>query len=363
MKIIAFYLPQFHEIPENNKWWGKGFTEWRNVKNARALFKGHNQPRIPKNEDYYDLNNISTMIKQAEIAKENGLYGFCYYHYWFNGKLLLEKPLENMLITPEVDIPFCMSWANETWTRTWADKNKSLLIEQTYGNKEDWENHFYYLLRFFKDKRYIYMDNKPLLVIYRPYNIEKCDEMFALWTELAKENGLEGICYVYQDRKFDHQTSKFGNLFDYGIEYQPQRVMDIEQHTILIRLNRYLNYVADKLPFLQCKQSTMRLNYDSLWKKILETSPVDEKMIPGAFVDWDNTPRYKNRGSICVGVTPEKFEYYLSEQIKRAKYVYKKDMIFMFAWNEWGEGGYLEPDKKFGDKMLKAVKNSILKNE
>lgn len=363
MKIITFYLPQFHEIRENNEWWGKGFTEWENVKNAKSFFKGHNQPRIPYNNNYYDLSNIQIMIEQSKLAKKYGIYGFCYYHYWFNGKKLLEKPLEQMLDTPEVDIPFCLCWANETWTRTWADNNKTVLIEQTYGNEEIWRNHFNYLLNFFKDKRYIKNDGKPLLVIYRPYNIEKCKEMLSLWQQLAKENGLPGISFAYQDRKYNHLTDKAGEMFDFGIEYQPQIAMDEEQHTIPIILNRIMNVIANKYPILKFKSTYMTLDYDKLWKRVINKTPIDNKMIPGAFVDWDNTPRYKNRGSIITGITPEKFKKYLSIQIKRAKDVYNKNMLFLFAWNEWGEGGYLEPDTKNGYKMLEAIKEALEENE
>lgn len=363
MKIIAFYLPQFHEIPENNKWWGDGFTEWKNVKGAKPLFKGHNQPRVPLEDNYYDLTNIQSLIHQSELAKESGIYGFCYYHYWFNGKLLLEKPLELMLRKPEVDIPFCLSWANETWTRTWADKNKSVLIEQTYGDKNTWEDHFNYLFQYFDDPRYIYVDEKPLLVIYRPYNIDKCDEMLKLWNSLAIEHGLKGITFAYQDRAFDHKTHKFGHLFDYGIEYQPQRVKDDEQHTAKSTINRALNVFAEKVPLFRGKSTSMKLNYDRLWERILNSRPIDDKMIPGAFVDWDNTPRYKNRGSMCMGVSPEKFKKYLSLQIDNAKKNYNKDMIFMFAWNEWGEGGYLEPDTKNGKAMLNAIREAVEENE
>lgn len=363
MKIITFYLPQFHKIKENDEWWGDGFTEWVNVKNAKKLFNNHNQPRVPLNNNYYNLDDITVMINQAKLAKKYGIYGFCYYHYWFEGKLLLEKPLENMLSTSEVNIPFCLSWANETWTRTWADKSKSLLLEQTYGDEKDWTDHFYYLLPFFKDKRYIYKDGCPLFVIYRPHNISCCREMLNLWEKLAINNGLNGITFVYQDRSFNHLEHEFGDLFDYGIEYQPQIVMDIEQHTIPMTINRSLNILADKVPIFQNKYTCMRLSYDSLWKRILKYMPRDEKMFPGAFVDWDNTPRYKNRGSICIGVTPEKFGKYLNRQIKRAKKVYKKDMIFMFAWNEWGEGGYLEPDDKYEYEMLEKIKDALEVND
>ena len=164
MKIIALYLPQFHEIPENNEWWGKGFTEWTNVKTAKPSFKGQYQPRIPLNNNYYNLTDVRAQEWQAKLAKEYGIYGFCYYHYWFEGKMLLEKPAEIMLKNLSVDMPFCFCWANHTWLRAWADKSNRTLIKQTYGTEEDWINHFNYLLPFFKDERYIKEDGKPIMV-------------------------------------------------------------------------------------------------------------------------------------------------------------------------------------------------------
>ena len=224
MKIIAFYLPQFHSFKENDEWWGKGFTEWTNVKNAKPLFKGHYQPRIPLNKNYYNLTNVDTLKWQADIAKKYGIYGFCYYHYWFDGHMLMEKPMELMLANEEVDLPFCICWANENWTKAWAQHSKKVLISQTYGDRSDWEKHFYYLLPFFMDKRYIYKDEMPIFVIYRPELIPTLRPMLEFWDKLAKENGLKGIIYMYQQHNYDHQTADTGDLFSYAIEYEPGRV-------------------------------------------------------------------------------------------------------------------------------------------
>lgn len=184
MKIIAFYLPQFHEIPENNEWWGEGFTEWVNVKKAKPLFEGHNQPRVPLDDKYYDLLDDEVKIWQAKIAKENGIYGFCYYHYWFNGRKVLERPMEQMLRNNEVDIPFCVCWANEPWTKAWIGRNE-IILPQFYGEKKEWKEHFDYLLPFFQDKRYIKENGKPLMVIYRAEVITNLNEMLDYWSELA----------------------------------------------------------------------------------------------------------------------------------------------------------------------------------
>lgn len=363
MKIIAYYLPQFHTFPENDKWWGEGYTEWVGVKNAKPIFKDHYQPRIPLKQNYYDLTDVSVLEWQASIAKKYGVYGFCYYHYWFEGKKLLEKPAEIMLQNDSVDLPFCMCWANHTWTKAWAQHNREILMEQTYGGEEDWKKHFEYLLPFFRDKRYIRIDDKPVFVIYRPNEIKALRPMLELWNRLAVESGLKGLTIMYQHYDYNHLKDDGGELFDYGIEFQPGKVKDQELiYTLPIMWRKFKNIFVNKLNLNQTKSSTMWYSYDAVWKRILKTKPQDEKMIPGAFVDFDNTPRYKRRAAVYYGVTPQKFEKYLSLQIKHAKEVYKKDMIFMFAWNEWGEGGYLEPDEKYKYGMLEAIYNALKEN-
>lgn len=369
MKIITFYLPQFHEIKENNEWWGKGFTEWTNVKKAKPLFTGHNQPRIPENNNYYNLLNVDTIKWQADLAKKAGIYGFCFYHYWFDGHLLLEKPIELFLKNPEIDINFCLSWANEDWTNAWVSTSNKTLISQTYGNKEQWKDHFDYLLKFFKDNRYIKEKGKPIFVIYRPEIIPCCNEMLDYWQELAKEAGLPGIKFAYQHVNFGMMKDKDDTRFDYQIEYQPQYSKYINaslkkgklysyKQKIDIFLQKYFHVSLD-LSALQSNKGPNQENYDYIWKSILNQSPISDKSIPGAFVDWDNTPRRGSRGSLMVGVTPEKFGAYLKEQMRRSHLIYKKDMLFLFAWNEWAEGGYLEPDLKNGNKYLKGIRKAV----
>ncbi|EGB90758.1 glycoside hydrolase family 99-like domain-containing protein [Clostridium sp. D5] len=363
MKIIAFYLPQFHCFPENDEWWGKGFTEWKNVQTAKPLFKNHYQPRIPLDKNYYNLLNDKTLEWQAELAQKYGIYGFCYYHYWFNGKMLMEQPMEKMLKNKNIKLPFCICWANENWTKAWAKRSKEILISQNYENKEDWKKHFEYFLKFFQDERYIQCNGKPLLVIYRPELIPCLKELLLYWDEMARVNGLKGISYAYQHRYYNHQTDLAGEMFDYGIEYQPNYAMEEQKKTLSLIIHKTLNLIVNKLKIKQTKLSTIIFDYDKAWKNILDMKPRDDKMIPGAFVDWDNTPRYKKLASVFRGVTPEKFKYYLSRQIQNAKRVYRKDIIFMFAWNEWGEGGYLEPDEKNGYKMLDAIKSALEEND
>ena len=377
MKIIAFYLPQFHNIPENDEWWGNGFTEWTNVKKAKPLYEGHMQPRVPLGGNYYNLLDDNVKIWQADLAKKYGVYGFCYYHYWFNGKMLLEKPMEQMLANKEVDIPFCICWANEPWTKAWVGDERKLLIAQEYGQEEEWKQHFMYLLPFFKNERYITKDGKPLFVFYRPDIVPCMKEMIETWDKLAKENGLSGITFAFQSGDYDWNNSKEANLFDYDIEFQPPYAShwlysnDGKFVSALKKCRRLLAGWAGKkfgidlyrYGTAQYKKMTGQTvaNYDSMWQKIIEAKPVRSNSIPGAFVKWDNTPRHGERGQINVG-TPEKFEYYLSKQIKHAREDYHEDMIFMYAWNEWAEGGYLEPDEDDKYGYLEAIKRALEEN-
>lgn len=360
MKIIAYYLPQFHEFPENDEWWGKGFTEWTNVKNAIPIFRGHNQPRVPLNNNYYNLLDINTLKWQVNLAKKYGIYGFCYYHYWFDGKILMNQPMEILLKNKDINMPFCISWANENWTRAWAQKNKEVLIKQTYNDRNIWEKHFNYLLPFFKDERYIKEEGKPLFIIYRPELIDTLKEMIYMWNGLAQKHGLVGIKFIYQYVNYNHIEDKNGELFEYGIEYQPAYVRKRQKKEIKILYRKLKHELISRLKIKQNLSSTIFFDYDETWKRILSIVPRDKKMIPGAFVDWDNTPRHKQHGSITWGYSPQKFQEYLTKQIKRAKEIYEKDMLFLFAWNEWGEGGYLEPDESERFSRLESIKNALI---
>ncbi len=362
MKIITFYLPQFHTIPENDEWWGKGFTEWTNVRKGVPLYENHYQPRVPANKNYYNLLDKNTLRWQIDLAKENGIYGFCIYHYWFSGKLLLEKPLELLLSDKSLDIPFCMCWANENWTNGWAAKNPKILISQEEGTEELWEEHFNYMLKFFTDKRYIKEDNKPLLVIYKPNMFKNIDKMLAFWENLAKKNGFSGMKYASQLEP----TKEVRNNFDYVIDYQPTNTyieMTKTNNFIIKKFKNIIKILSKKILRLDLeglkKNKLKRFLYDDIWNKIINKKPIDSKSIPGGFVDWDNTARKGSRGYVIDGATPEKFYSYMLQQIDNAKKNYKKDYIFLFAWNEWAECGYLEPDEKFKDGYLKALKRAL----
>lgn len=376
MKIIAFYLPQFHNIPENDEWWGDGFTEWVNVKKTKPAFEGHDQPRIPLNNNYYNLLDDNVKIWQAELAKKYGIYGFAYYHYWFNGHMLLEKPMEQMLANKKVDIPFCISWANEPWTKAWVGNERKTLIAQRYGNEKEWKEHFDYLLQFFEDDRYIKVDGKPLFIIYRPEIVPCLNEMIDCWQKLARKNGFSGIKIACQSNDYYLIKKRDDSRIDYNIEFQPdfscgalrrQRFSTVR--AIRRDITRFVgkHFGIDLYRFgqktLQQLDKTNRVDYDKVWKKIVSTKPFSEKNIPGAYVGWDNSPRYGERATIYIGDTPEKFEYYMDLQIKNAKENYATDMMFMYAWNEWAEGGYLEPDERNGYKNLEAIKNALEKND
>lgn len=375
MKTIAFFVPQYHRISLNDKYWGEGFTEWDNVRNAKPLFEGHVQPKVPLNNNYYNLLDKETKLWQMNLAKKYGVYGFCYYHYWFNGKMLLETPCEQILTDADIELPFCFCWANEAWSMEWTGK-KTVIMPQFYGNKEEWKEHWDYLLPFLKDNRYIKEDGKPLFVLYRPQSIPCLTEMLSYWRELAIESGFPGIVFASQSPEFMLNEAFDHSQIDYDIEYEPMTSRKSmspkkleglkEARRKLIRfcerhfgwdLQRYGLTTFNKVAGLQ------RPDYDETWHNILTRPPHSEKSVPCAFVNWDNSPRYHERGQVYIGASPAKFENYFSQQIERTKAIYKKDFMFLFAWNEWGEGGYLEPDVENGYGYLEAVKQALLEND
>lgn len=378
MKIIAFYLPQFHNIPENDEWWGDGFTEWTNVRKAVPYFEGHKQPEVPLNENYYNLLDDNVKIWQAELAKKYGVYGFCYYHYWFNGKMLLEKPMEQMLANKDIDQLFCICWANEPWTKAWVNETK-VLIPQKYGREKEWKEHFDYLLPFFKDERYILHDGKPLMVIYRPQVIDCISEMITYWNKLAVEAGFKnGLCFAYQTYGMEE---KGDSMFDYSIEFQPayagvfsknSEVKKKTLHSVLSELRMKctakfervsgINLEAKIDMYRKKKMGVGKINYDEMWATILNHKPEGNNKWPGAFTSWDNTPRHHERGVCYVGSTPEKFKNYLSQLIRKTREEYHADMIFVNAWNEWAEGAHLEPDERNGYGYLEAVRDALKEN-
>ena len=360
VKIIAMYLPQYHEIEENNKWWGKGYTDWVAVKNSKPLFNNHNQPRIPLNNNYYSLLEVDTLKRQALLAKEYGIYGFGIYHYWFSdSQILLQKPAEIILKNPEIDINFFFTWDNGSWKRTWSNvkrgndwapafdeqdkkEGNGLLAELVYGDEPSWKKHFEYLLPFFKDSRYIKIDNKPLFAFFQPDNnymiIKKmCD----YWKELARQNGFNGLICISKE------NYKKCNL-DYTMRYEPLSTNNCYD----LWKNRIANYLNRIKPHLRI------YDYDNVWKKIIKNAKRNKnsKCYYGGFVGFDDSPRRGKKAKIILGQSPLKFEKYLSNLYKISK-SQNKEFIFITAWNEWGEGAYLEPDSVSKYDYLKAIKS------
>lgn len=366
MKLIAFYLPQFHSIPENDKWWGAGFTEWVNVKKARPLFDGHCQPRIPYDNNYYNLLDVDTLRWQTRLAKKNHIWGFCFYHYWFGEKLLLGKPMELFLENKDIDMPFCISWANENWTNQWVSNSPQILIRQEYGDEREWERHFKYLLPFFRDDRYIKNQNKPIVVIYKPTNFERINEMLECWDTLAIKNGFSGVSAISQISYEAKDKSEYFVKMDYLLEYQPTDIFIGKTRTKNVFV-RQIKSIIKKMALgmgidLEGKKISaglVKYNYADIWKKVLEKGPESEQSVPGCFVDWDNTPRKGNKGTVLVDASPTLFKEYFLQQVKHCKSDYQKDFMFIFAWNEWAEGGYLEPDEAYQEGYLTAIKETL----
>ena len=361
-KIIAFYLPQFHPTPDNEKWWGKGFTEWTNVGKAKPLFKGHYQPKVPADLGYYDLRLPQVREAQAELAKEAGIYGFCYYHYWFgNGKRELEIPFNEVLKTGKPDFPFMLCWANESWHKKFWDKDgngssKEILIEQTYPGKEDIISHFYEVLPAFKDPRYIKINNKPAFMIYKPFEYPDIKEFIKKWQELAKSENIPGIYFIAQnqDENSDTTYNQYINLgFDavntVGLYEARRRLLKKKGYKLKFILKKYLKKFK-YMPFVD--------PYSLISKKLYLDKDKRENIFPTLIPNWDHTPRSSNNGWVLKGSTPEKF----AKQIKIVLDIIKNKknkIIFLKSWNEWGEGNYMEPDLKFGKGYIKALAEGL----
>lgn len=362
VKIYSFYLPQFHTFPENDKWWGKGFTEWTNTKKASPLFEGHYQPHTPLDDYYYDLmQDPKIMYKQIELAKGSGVDGFCFYHYWFeNGHKLMEKPIEKFLNSPDMDIEFCLCWANENWTRRWDGQDKEILIKQDYDDKNGWIKHFEYLKDFFCDGRYL-KDSKgrPVLVIYKPDLISCINDMLDLWNKMAIKIGFNGLCFVYQ---YPNRDKKVDKLFDYRIEFEPIETTTFFKKDIIKKYESVYLIIKERLNAFFHHRKYKLYDYQQV-AKISMRRRIDERTWPGVFPSWDNTARRGERATIFNHSDPIIFEKYLTEQMKKLWAVNKDGIIFINAWNEWAEGAHLEPDKKMGLGYLEAIKKTIKKFE
>lgn len=355
MKVIAYYLPQFHEIEENNKWWGKGFTEWTNVKKSKPLYKGHNQPIQPLNDNYYNLLDKETVKWQAELAGNYNIYGFCYYHYWFEGRKILEKPAENLLKWKDINKKICFCWANHSWQKTW-NGSMEMLIKQDYGDEKEWEEHFNYLLDFFKDERYIKIDNKPLFMIFSPKNLNQLDERIKYYDRRCRENGFDGIFIIESINHVNH--SPISNYSKGVVLREPN--IGLTSSSFLTKVIHKLkrNYKRNYL------LKPMLYSYEKVCRKSLEYArqyTSDKRVFLGSYTGWDSTPRHGRRGYVISGSTPESFEEYLNNQ-RDILEDRKDEFVFINAWNEWAEGMHLEPDTKNGLKYLEAIKRVVEKH-
>lgn len=354
---MAFYLPQFHVIPENDEWWGKGFTDWVNVKRGFKYRKGQEQPRVPLNGNYYDLSNPETLRWQAELASKYDVYGLCFYHYWFNGKLLLEKPAELLLENKEIKLNYCFSWANEPWSRTWTGNNTQVLMPQSYGDKKDWKVHFDYLLPFFKDERYIKEDNCPMFLIYRSLSIPNCKEMMEMWDSLAKEAGFGGMHFV-QTLRGDKEDNR-GLPFRAGVEFEPRR-STLPQNFIIKnfgRIRRRMLKYANMMFGTSFPLESATKFSDAAKASLGLLSP--KGSYGGVFVGWDNTARRGVASTIVLPPTKDEFYNYLKRKAEITQEIYQTNYIFVNAWNEWAEGTYLEPDETHHYEYLEMVKKVV----
>lgn len=357
-KVIAIYLPQFYETEDNNLWWGKGFTDWESVKSARPYFEGHRAPWVPLDGNYYNLNTHETMEQQAKLAKEYGISGFCFYHYYFeNGKMELEQPARQLLDWKDIDMPFCFNWASESWIRSWskidgnvwsekyekhaADSSNGVLVRQDYGREDAWEAHFRYLLPFFKDERYIRIDNKPVFLFYRPDDITPIMEMVAVWRKLALEEGLDGLYLLGVNT----------NVADLGLD----AAVVYEPRTAFNRLNK-----AGKA-FMNA--GVRCFEYEEVWDSILEDQAyLGCKTYYTGLTGYDDTPRRGSRGECTVHTKPDVFMKGMRALIEKSARE-QNEFVFLNAWNEWGEGMYIEPDEANGFAYLEAVREAVASAE
>lgn len=368
-KIIAMYLPQFHQIPENDEFWGEGFTDWVTVKNAKPLFKGHQQPKVPLNNNYYDLSIKENVAWQAKLAKDYGIYGFGIYHYWFNNdKNLLTRPAEIILENKEVDINFFFAWDNISWKRSWSSvsgndwaplmetgekkrEESPILIPYILGDKKDWEKHYQYLMPFFKDERYIKIDNKPLFMLF--HYSERIGDMCKYWDSLARKGGYNGVFFIFRYSK-EVAIPKNQKVFKYEPQYSGWSSTPSLTKRILSRMER----------LLRLRTGPKIYKYQKIWNEIIKNAEEmsQPNMYHGAFVSYDDTPRRGRNGTVVNKSTPEKFKFYLKKLVQISS-MQEKDFVFLTAWNEWGEGACLEPDKNNENGYLYALKDAIKKDK
>lgn len=343
IRYIAFYLPQFHPTPENDRWWGKGFTEWTNVTKAAPLFAGHYQPHLPTESGFYDLRVKETRIDQINLAKEYGIDGFCYHYYWFSGTKILNQPVDAMLADPEHDMPFCLCWANENWTRQWDAAEHEILIAQKYQPEDDL-NFIKSLTPFFSDPRYIRVEGKPFFIVYRPQHLPDSKKSIETWRTHCREVGIGEIhiCCALTHGNMDHRS--FG--FDSGVEFPPHNLAGISGTIDKSKLQFYGNFTGTVVQYRDVAELFLTRDYPS------------DNVFKGVFPSWDNTARRGPRSFVVLNGTPDNYEFWLKETVALTKRRYPNEdrLLFINAWNEWAEGCHLEPDRVYGRQFLEATK-------
>jgi hypothetical protein len=344
VRVIAFYLPQFHPIPENEEWWGPGFTEWTNAARARPLFRGHAQPHLPADLGFYDLRLPETRQAQAELARRYGVEGFCYWHYWFAGRRILERPYVEMLASGVPDFPFCLGWANQTWSGVWYGDPRRILIEQTYPGPEDDRRHFEHLLPAFADRRYMRVGGKPLFYVFRPELLPDPAGFVERWRTLAAESGLSGLYLVAEVSDLLGKGPAYSDFtrvgFDAGVYVRLPASTD-RVSVIKMRLRRKLLGQPE------------RYSYTA---HLPDQPPIAGSLHPCVYPNWDNTPRAGRGGLVITGSSPGAFRTLVRATVQAIQgRPYDERLLFVKSWNEWAEGNYLEPDLEHGHGFLRAL--------
>lgn len=363
-RIIAIYLPQYHPIPENDEVWGKGFTEWVNVAQARPLFKGHYQPRIPADLGFYDLRMPEVREAQAELARNAGIEGFMYWQYYFgNGKKLLERPFEEVLASGKPDFPFCLGWANHSWqTKTWKrdaslKEGKTMIMEQRYDGEQQYIDHFMYNLPAFKDKRYMTVDGKPIFAIWNPMDhSEQIALLIKIWRKLALENGLKGIHFVGSCNGI---TSCKDDVVKLGFDavYMVRNQVAINGGTQWTFKHRLRNWIEKKT---NCSIFLDKMNFAKVYKLLSPKEVREENVYPVLLCGYDRSPRAGRKAQILYNFTPETWRLHIREVLELIKNKKSENnIVFLKSWNEWGESNYIEPDRKYGTAMLDVLKDEL----
>jgi lipopolysaccharide biosynthesis protein len=362
-RAIAFYLPQFHPIPENDEWWGKGFTEWINVVRSKPQFPGHCQPDLPADLGFYDLRVPETRAAQAELAATHGIHGFCYYHYWFNGRRILERPVDEVWKSGQPNFPFCLCWANENWTRRWDGLDARLLLEQRYSTSDD-VAHIRSLLPLFLDPRYIRVADRPLFLVYRASQLPQPQKTTDLWRREAEQAGLKGLFLVRVESFRDERGDPRNLGFDSALEFEP-RWFELTKSRIVRRKWWHRRKLGTSEPafFDNCVCDYR----DVVARALAEPLPAYPR-IPSVCPGWDNSPRRKHGAHILINSTPEIYEGWLREVANRLRPVVgsqgdsvdtANSLVFINAWNEWGEGTHLEPCQRWGRGYLEATRRAL----